>query len=70
MSSEWKDILERSGDVNLGATLIRLARQATALHQYQAASTLAVSALHEPVEAGSDPLVPARKGGVRMEVNA
>lgn len=68
MSNGWKDILARSGDDNLGATLIRLARQAAALHQYQVATRTSV----ERGSAGADPdsLVPVLTDDVRREVNA
>jgi len=40
VSTEWKDILEASGDATIGQTLIRLARQAEALHRCRAVETL------------------------------
>lgn len=67
MSNSWKDILDRAGDRNIGATLMRLARQATALHQFEqvARQTDCGSA-----ESGRDLVVSAHPGNVRKEVNA
>ena len=70
MSNDWKDILDRAGDDNLGATLIRLARQATALHQYQNPAMFPQTLEHGSAGADPDPMVPAQPGNVRMEVNA
>ncbi len=38
MSNGWKDILKRAGDETAGQALIRLARQAAALHQAEMAA--------------------------------
>ncbi|MHB1156376.1 MAG: hypothetical protein ACYC26_05990 [Phycisphaerales bacterium] len=72
MSNGWKDILARSGDENLGATLIRLARQAAALHQYQVVTPGSVPAVvpDGSVGTGPDSLVPVLTDDVRREVNA
>ncbi len=35
MSTNWLDIMNNSGDAHLGATLLRLSRQAVAVHQAQ-----------------------------------
>jgi len=41
VSTEWKDILDHSGDATIGQTLIRLARQAEALHRSRVVELLA-----------------------------
>ncbi len=40
MSKVWQKIAERSGDANLGATLIRLAKAAEQMHQAEHARRL------------------------------
>lgn len=37
-NTKWLDILEQAGDADLGAALMRLARQAEALHRFEAAA--------------------------------
>jgi len=83
VSNGWKDILARSGDENLGATLIRLARQAAALRQYQTAFAIAndgskwgrtpltsPSGSDGSAGAGPDSWVPVLTDDVRREVDA
>ncbi len=36
--SHWTDIIERSGDENVGAALVRLARMAAAVHMDEAST--------------------------------
>lgn len=37
MTQRWLDILAQSHDANVGQTLLRLARLATSVHQFEAA---------------------------------
>ncbi len=68
VSNGWKDILEQAGDADLGAALIRLARQAAALHQFQAAGLRTESTMRMNGIIPGSTVQP--HGGVRREVNA
>jgi len=66
---KWLDSLEQSGDAHLGAALLRLSRQAVALH-YAAALDDAQSARFPRAEESARPepaVVPT--GPVRKEVD-
>ena len=45
MTSKWLDIIAQGQDANLGAALIRLARQAETVHRFEAARGMAAGAM-------------------------
>ena len=67
--SNWTDIIERSGDENVGAALVRLARMAAAVHMNEASTRVKERAesdgpLSRPIAADAP-----RRRPVHTEVN-
>jgi hypothetical protein len=67
VSKGWQKIVERSGEPNLGATLIRLAHMAASVHQAEAARELTEQ--HQDHGRVLWPQSPAERGAVCTEAS-
>ncbi len=66
VSKVWQQIVERSGEPTLGATLIRLARMAERVHQGETARRLT---LPGRADDRAEPLTPGRGSAVCTEAS-
>jgi hypothetical protein len=66
LNSHWKKIIQQGRDESIGAMLVRLAHQATQLHQHEVARAAGIDGRAGGTSPRAEsPIIPAAQGGER-----
>ncbi len=64
MSRRWKNILDGAGDENIGAALIRLAKMAQSVHEFEVADRNRAKGEHASISFSDSGLIVSESGSV------